>query len=89
MIEQLLKAQRAGKTVFGKEKVMKLLQSSGVEEVFVSATCPAEVVERIQNFCGLANAKFNKLEETSEEIGIACKKPFQISVAAVVKVKEK
>jgi len=90
MIEILLKAQRAGKTIFGKEKIVKLLNSENViEEVFVSSTCLKDTVDKIQNLSNLANVKFNKLEETSEEVGVACKKPFQISVAAIIKTKEK
>ena len=57
MIETLLKAQRAGKTVFGKEEAIKLLQSNGVEQVFISANCPEDTIVKITNLAELAEVK--------------------------------
>ena len=51
----------------------------------MTINCPDEVKESIKRYAGLSKAEIEELDMPNDELGIACKKPFSISIAGVVK----
>ena len=79
------KMVKLGNMIIGTKKTLKSLRLGKVEKVLVSSNCPARVEKNISYYAGLSQSEFHKLEYPNDELGIICKKPFSISVLAVVK----
>ena len=83
---EIKKMLKAGNLAIGTEKAMKNLKLGRAEKVLLSANCPAKVESDISYYAGLGNAELHKLTYQNDELGVICKKPFSISVLAVLKV---
>ncbi len=83
-IKRMLKA---GNIVIGTERTIKSLRKGHVQKVLVSSNCSANVEQNIHYYAGLSGAEMHKLDVPNDELGIICKKPFSISVLAVLKGK--
>ena len=81
---ELKRLNAAGKLVFGSEETVKLLRSGKLHRVMFSSNCSPIVRADIERLCSLGKVEFVSLEQTSEEVGTLCKKPFAISVVAVI-----
>jgi len=64
----------------GTERTMKLLRKGELKEVYLSKNCPKQIQEDVEHYAKLHSVKVNRAEETNEELGVICKKPFPISV---------
>ena len=82
-LDELKKALKDKGLVLGTEKTLKNIKSGKSKKVFVSSNCPDGIKEDITHFCKLANVEVFELDETNEEIGFICKKPFSINVVSV------
>ena len=82
---EIKKMLKAGNLVLGTERSMKSLKLGKIQKVMLSSNCPAKVEKDISYYAGLAGAEFQKLDYPNDELGVICKKPFSISVLAVVK----
>ncbi|HLC56189.1 MAG TPA: ribosomal L7Ae/L30e/S12e/Gadd45 family protein [Candidatus Nanoarchaeia archaeon] len=80
-IENLKKALKEEKLIYGKDETLKKIKSGKVSEVFLSSNCPKELKEDILHYSKIANIKVDQLDVPNDELGIICKKPFSISVA--------
>ncbi|MBS3153394.1 ribosomal L7Ae/L30e/S12e/Gadd45 family protein [Candidatus Woesearchaeota archaeon] len=79
-MKELRDALKEGKIVIGTERTLKKLKKGEVKNVYVSSNCPRKVLEDLEHYCKVFNAKLNKPKETNEELGVVCKKPFSINV---------
>ena len=84
-IDDLKSLLKTKKLIIGTGKTIKNLKLGKLSKVYVSSNCPKNIKEDIHYYCGLSGTDFVQLEETNEDIGIICKKPFFISVASVIK----
>ena len=82
---EIKKMLKTGNLILGTERAMKNLRLGKIEKVMVSLNCPAKVEKDIGYYAGLAGAEVQKLDYQNDELGVICKKPFSISVLAVVK----
>ena len=82
---EIKKIIKAGNVVLGTQRAVKSLRLGKVEKIMVSSNCPARVEKDINYYAGLTGTEFHKLDFPNDELGIICKKPFSISVLAVVK----
>jgi large subunit ribosomal protein L30e len=82
---ELRKIVKAGNTILGTERTIKNLKLGKVQKVLVSSNCPANVEKSIGYYAGLSNAEFYKLNYPNDELSVICKKPFSISVLAVLR----
>ena len=64
---------------------IKNLRLCKVQKVFLSSNCPAGIEKDLSYYAGLSGAEVHKLEYPNDELGVVCKKPFSISVLAVLK----
>ncbi|MEM4336860.1 MAG: ribosomal L7Ae/L30e/S12e/Gadd45 family protein [Candidatus Woesearchaeota archaeon] len=84
-IDDIRKLLNTKKLIIGTDRSMKNLKIGKLSKIYVSKNCPNNIKEDIKYYGGLAGTEVIELEETNEELGIACKKPFFISVVSVLK----
>lgn len=82
---EIKKMLKAGNLIIGTERSVKGLKSGKVQKVLLSSNCPAGVEKDINYYAGLSGAEFHKLDYPNDELGVICKKPFSISVLALLK----
>ena len=86
---EIKKMMKSGSVVIGTEKTLKSLKLGKIQKVFLSSNCPAKVERDISYYAGLVGAESLKLEYPNDELGVICKKPFSISVLALLKAASK
>lgn len=82
---EIKKMMKAGNIIIGTEKTLKSLKLGRIQQVFLSSNCPEKVEKDIAYYAGLVGAESLKLEYPNDELGTICKKPFSISVMALLK----
>ncbi len=82
---EIKKIVKAGNVIIGTEKSIKSLKLGRIQKVLLSSNCPANVEKDINYYSELNGSEVQKLDFPNDELGIICKKPFSISVLAVVK----
>ena len=82
---EIKKMIKSGNLIIGTENSIKNLKLGRVEKILVSANCPANVEKNISYYAGLSGAEVHKLDYPNEELSIICRKPFSISVLALIK----
>ncbi|MEK6827998.1 MAG: ribosomal L7Ae/L30e/S12e/Gadd45 family protein [Nanoarchaeota archaeon] len=82
---EIKKMLKAGNIVIGTERAMKNLKLGKVQKVLMSSNCPARVESNINYYAGLSGAELYKLDYPNDELSVICKKPFSISVLALLK----
>ena len=82
---EIKKILKSGNVLLGTERTVNGLRLGKIEKVLLSSNCPARVEQDINYYAGLSGAETHKLEYPNDELGVICKKPFSISVLAVIK----
>ena len=82
---EIKKLMKSGNIIIGTEKTIKSLKLGRIQKVMLSANCPAKVEKDINYYAGLDNVESHKLDYQNDELGVICKKPFSISVLALLK----
>ena len=85
-MRDIQKAIEEKRAVVGLQQTMKSLKKGTAQVVYMSANCPAASREDIQRYAALGNIGIIQLTQAADELGAVCKKPFGISVLAVVNV---
>ncbi|MBI4450762.1 ribosomal L7Ae/L30e/S12e/Gadd45 family protein [Candidatus Woesearchaeota archaeon] len=83
LLQELQKLAEAGKIVYGSKETVHALKKGTAVKVFVSRTAPITVKEDITHYASLGNILVVELAQSASELGTLCKKPFDVSVAAV------
>ncbi|MEK6857188.1 MAG: ribosomal L7Ae/L30e/S12e/Gadd45 family protein [Nanoarchaeota archaeon] len=73
------------KLVVGTLRTMKLLKQGKISKIFVTKNIPLTVKKDLQRNAKVANTEVLELDLTNEQLGLALKKPFLISVISVLK----
>ena len=71
-----------GKTIIGKERVLKHLREKSLAKVFLASNCPQDLREEVVNLAKMAKVPVVELALNNEEFGLFCKKNFFIAVLA-------
>ena len=69
----------------GTERTVKNLKNGKIERVFLSSNCPQNVERDLSHYASLGKADVVRLQCPNDELGVICKKPFSISVLALLK----
>jgi len=71
------------KLIFGADRNLKLLKNDRLQRLYLAGNCRQDVKDTIK----IIGKKIEliELEETNDEIGVVCKKPFSISVIGLSK----
>lgn len=73
------------KLILGRDRTIKLMKKGEVKDVFLAANCSDEINDDINSLAKKFNIKVSQLKITNEEVGVAVKKPFAVSVACLLK----
>lgn len=82
---EIKKMIKSSNVVIGTERTIKSLKSGKVQKILMSSNCPDRVERDINYYAGLAGAEVHKLAYPNDELSVICKKPFTISVLALLK----
>ena len=84
-VQDVRKAVAENKAIVGTKRTIKALQTNTAAKVYITKNAPADVKETIGYYVQLNSIEVIDLDQTNEELGTLCKKPFVISVVAVAK----
>ena len=84
-IDDIKKMLKSGNVIVGTQRTMKQLKTGKIEKVLMSSNVPEKVEKDIEHYAKLSGAESAKLDIPNDELGVVCRKPFSISVLAVVK----
>jgi large subunit ribosomal protein L30e len=84
-IDDIKKLLKSKNLILGTERTLKNLRIGKLSKVYCSSNCPGQLKADLKYYGELSNTPIIELEQTNEEIGILCKKPFFISVLSVAK----
>lgn len=83
-VEDLRKLLTADKLVFGNEDVLKLLRKGKLQKVVVASNCNGSIKDDFSRYCEMAGVECLEIAQSSDEVGVLCRKPFAISVIGVL-----
>jgi len=84
-IDDIKKLLKSKNFVIGTARTVKYLKIGKLSKVYVSSNCPSVIKEDLKYYGDLSQTQIFELEQTNEELGTLCKKPFFISVLSVLK----
>ena len=79
-LENLKKAIKEETLTIGTERTLKALKQGKTKEVFVSKNCPDLLRTQVKRYGEISGIKITELNETNNEIGTLCKKPFSVNL---------
>ncbi len=82
--KEIRQAVDTGKVILGTDKSRKALKLGQAKLVITASNCQSEVLEDIKHYAGLANIPVHIFAGDSAELGLACGKPFLVSVLALL-----
>lgn len=82
--KEIRQAVDTGKVTLGTDKSRKALKLGQAKLVITASNCQSEVLEDIKHYAGLANIPVHIFAGDSAELGLACGKPFLVSVLALL-----
>ncbi len=85
VVEKLLKAHREKRAVFGMKEVTHSLILKDVSELFLTPNLAPHITTKLNRLASLSEARVTQVESRVEEFSSHLKKPFNISVAAIIK----
>ena len=82
-IGSLIKTHKA--LIYGSQKTMKFLRQGKINRIFLSSSAKPSVKEDFMNYAKISQVELVELNMGSDELGVLCKKPFNISVIGLAK----
>jgi len=73
------------KLIIGTKRTVKALRKEELAKVYLANNCPEVLEDDINHFSSFDNVPVEKLTINCDELGVLCKKPFLVSVVAVLK----
>ena len=83
MKAEIRKLLGSDKLVIGTERCVKLLRKGQLTKVMLASNCNQQTVDDVKRYSGAAGAEVVELDVPNEELGVYCKKPFNISVLGI------
>ena len=79
-------AYKTGKIIYGKNQVLRELRKNPFKMLIISNNCPAELEDQLNYYNTLTEKKlyFHRYKGSSLDLGLACAKPYWISVIGVI-----
>lgn len=82
MIDDIKELVKKGNAVIGTKETLRLLKEGKIKRVFVTSNCPDDVKQSIGYYSELSGATVEQLPIPNDELGVICRKQFNISVLA-------
>ena len=84
-IEDIRKNLKSEKLVIGTEETLKALKLGKLAKVYLASNCNQAVRKDIEHYTKLGNTELVILDIPNDELGVACRKTFSISVLSMLK----
>ena len=84
-VDEIKKLIGSKNLIVGTGRTLKYLKSGKISRVYVSSNCPDGIRADLKYYGELSATPILELDQTNEELGTICKKPFFISVLSVIK----
>lgn len=85
-VQQIVREHIEKKTaVIGTKRVLKGLRGATLQTVFVTHNAPQYIKEDLARYTSLDGTELVQLAMSNKELGIACKRPFNVSVLGIMK----
>jgi large subunit ribosomal protein L30e len=84
-LEEVRKLSGSGKLSFGTDQTLKGLRLGKISKIFVSENCPDDIKEQVTHLSKIGKIKVEMLDVSNEELGVACKKLFSVSIVGLKK----
>lgn len=84
-IEEIKKGLETKTVLIGTDEAVKELKRGTVEKVFITNNAPDMVKDDLGHYADIAGVEVVELSISNEDLGVLCKKPFQISVLSFKK----
>ncbi len=81
--KEIISAIKTKKAVIGTKESMLLMKNKKCKLVVFAQNLPVELKEELENISKMTNIPIKMFNGTNKELGILCKKPFNISVIAI------
>lgn len=82
--KEIRQAVDTGKVVIGADESLKTLKRGQAKLVVLASNCKPEILADVEHYARLANVPVHTFNGNSEELGLACGKPFLVGVLTVV-----
>ncbi len=82
---EIKKADEEGKLVIGAERVIKELRKKNIAKVYTSSNPRKELADEVRRNCRITGISYEAVEWPNDELGVICKKPFNISILGILK----
>ncbi|MBN1897058.1 MAG: 50S ribosomal protein L30e [Candidatus Aenigmarchaeota archaeon] len=84
--EQTVKdALKAGKTVIGKESVIKAVKNGRLSGIVCPSNCPAVLMKELEYYSRISKVHVSRFKGNSADLGQLCGKPFKIMILGIEK----
>jgi len=81
---EIRQAVDTGKVILGSDKSVKSVKLGQAKLVILASNCPDAVRSDVEHYAKLANIPIHVYEGDSSALGLACGKPFLVSVVTVL-----
>ncbi len=71
--------------VLGSDRVLKLLRENQLESAYLAKNAPKLVVDDVIRYAQLNGVPCEMLDVPNDELGILCKKPFNVAAIGIKK----
>jgi large subunit ribosomal protein L30e len=82
--KEIRKAVDTGKVILGTDKSLGVIKLGQAKLVIVALNCPSGVLTDVKHYSGPADIPVHIFEGDSAKLGVACGKPFLVSVLTVL-----
>ena len=83
-IDDILNAEKNGKTIFGTNQTIKQLKNGALSEIYLSSNFPEDTKKLVETLAKEAKVKIHILKNSNEELGTLCKKPFKVAAIGIL-----
>lgn len=79
-------AMNTGKFIYGKKQVLKYLRNESFKMIIIANNCPTDLEKQLNYYISLVKDKIyiHRYKGSSWDLGLACAKPYMISIIGVV-----
>jgi large subunit ribosomal protein L30e len=83
MKAEIRKLLGSDKLIIGTDRCMKLLREGQLKKVMLASNTSAQIADDVKHYSEISGAEVVVLDIPNEELGVYCKKPFNISVLGI------
>ena len=83
LVNEINEAMKADKTIIGARESIKFLKTGSPKKIVFAKNVPENLRKEIERSSKVSGAETEMYEGSSKELGVACGKPFPISVLII------